>query len=125
MIRLETARVRTDVCGRMFFYLSRLPYVLVPYLQTEGGVVPAGILHPSKSVFVGTFDLQAEQPLASLAVSHNAVRTRSQPGPLIVDEQAAVQNLDGVTRGRRLLSLQEDVMLIKSDMIVRLCLMNN
>lgn len=108
----------------MSLYLSRLPSLLVSYLQTEGGVVPAGVLHPSMSVFVGTFDLQAEQPLAGPAVRHDAVRTRSQPGPLIVDEQAAVQNLDGPTRGR-LLSLQDDVVLIKSDVIGCFDLMNN
>lgn len=60
--------------------------------QTEGGVDPAGVLHASSSVFVGTLHLQAEQPLASLPVHHNPVRTGGQPGPSGVDEQATLLN---------------------------------
>lgn len=109
----------------MIFYPSRLPSVLILYFQTEGGVVPAGVLHTSLSVFVGTLHLQAEQPLASPAVRHNAVRTGSQPGTPSVDEQTAFLNQDRVTQSGAFQSLQNDIitiviviMLIKFDMII-------
>lgn len=94
------------------------PSVLLLYLQTEGGVVPAGVLHPSVSVFVGTLHLQAEQPLAGLAVLHDAIRTCSQPGPPSVDEETAVLNRDQVTELSGLQSLRDDIimnMLMRSD----------
>lgn len=90
------------------FYRS----VLLLYLQTEGGVVPAGVLHPSVSVFVGTLHLQAEQPLAGQAVLHDAIRTCSQPGPPSVDEETAVLNRDRVTGLSALQSLQDDIIII-------------
>lgn len=88
-------------------YLTGPPSVLVQQLQTEGGVVPAGVLHASVPVLVGTFDLQAEQPAARLLVHHDAVWTGRQPGTLAVDEQAAVQNRDGPAQRRRLQLLGE------------------
>lgn len=89
------------------FYPSRP--VLILDLQTEGGVVPAGVFHTSLSVFVRTLHLQAEQPLAGAAVRHDAVRTGCQPGPAGVDEQTTVLNRDGAAQGGALQFLQDDI----------------
>lgn len=79
------------------------------YFQTKGGVLPAGVLHTSLSVFEGTLHLQAEQPFVILAVHHDAIGTGSQPGPLRVDEQTALLDGDWVTQGGALQSLQDDI----------------
>lgn len=94
------------------FYPSRSLFVLILYFQTKGGVLPAGVLHTSLSVFEGTLDLQAEQPFATPAVHHDAIGTGSQPGPLRVDEQTALMHGDWVTQGGALQSLQDDIISI-------------
>lgn len=79
-------------------------------LQTEGGILPAGVLHPSVFMLVGTLHLQTEQPAAGPSVHHDAVGTGSQPGPPGVDEQAAVLNGDLPAQRRGLQLLQGDIM---------------
>lgn len=90
-------------------YPAALPCGLLMQLQTEGGVLPAGVLHPPVSVLVGTLHLQTEQPLATSSVRHDAVRTSSQPGPPGVDEQATVPNADLLAQRRGLQPLWGDV----------------
>lgn len=94
------------MCG---CYPALLPCGLLVQLQTEGGVLPAGVLHPPVSVLVGTLHLQAEQPLAASSIRHDAVGTGSQPGPPGVDEQAAVLNADLPAQRRGLQPLWGDV----------------
>lgn len=91
------------------FYPSSLLFVFILYFQTKRGVLPAGVLHTSLSVFEGTLHLQAQQPFAALGVHHNAVGTGGQPWPPRVNEQTAWLDGDRVTQGGALQSLQDDI----------------
>lgn len=75
-----------------FFYLYRCLSILLQYLQAEGGVFSTGLVHFSVSVFIRTLDLQAEQPLASVSVYNNPIRTGSQPVSLGVNKQTTFLN---------------------------------